>query len=148
MNDREEGEILAHFLEQYYSVSTLIPKEIFLPAEIPDSGLLTQWLSDKRGNKVEILVPQRGEKVQFLRLAHRNAELLLGEYKRAQAKRERIPAALEQLQKVLHLSALPKRIEAFDISTSQGRETVGSLVVFENARPAKKQNRRFAIKRV
>ncbi len=148
LKDREEGDILAHFLEQYYSVSTLIPKEIFVPSEIPDSDLLIQWLSNKRGNKVEILVPQRGEKVKFLQLAHRNAELLLGEYKRAQAKRERIPAALEQMQKVLHLSTLPKRIEAFDVSTSQGRETVASLVVFENARPAKKQYRRFAIKRV
>jgi excinuclease ABC subunit C len=148
LKDREEGEVMSQFIEQYYSVSTLIPRELFSGVEVPDSALLARWLCERCGNRVEIRTPKRGEKARLLDLANRNAELLLGEYKRAKARRERIPRALVELQTVLHLSTLPRRIEAFDISTSQGREKVGSLVVFRDARPAKSQYRRFAIKKV
>lgn len=148
LRNREEGEVASQFVQQYYSVSTLIPRELFLGVEIRDPILLARWLSEKRGSKVEIRRPKRGEKARLLDLAYRNAELLLGEYKRAQARRERIPRSLSELHRVLHLPALPRRIEAFDISTSQGREKVGSLVVFRDGRPAKSDYRRFAIKGV
>jgi excinuclease ABC subunit C len=146
LQDTEESEAITQFLEQYYSVSTLVPNEIILGTKIPESSLLSQWLSDKCDHKVDILSPKRGEKARFLNLAYRNAQLLLGEFKRSQARKERIPKALTELQRILHLSTLPRRIEAFDISTSQGREKVGSLVVFEEGKPAKSQYRRFAIK--
>lgn len=148
LKGRNEGEVLAQFLGQYYSVSTLIPKEIFPETKTPEFALIARWLSEKRGGNVDIRVPQRGEKAGLLRLARRNAELLLGEYKRVRAKRERIPAALLEMQRILHLQNLPRRIEAFDISTSQGREKVAGLVVFQNGRPAKSQYRRYTIKNV
>jgi excinuclease ABC subunit C len=97
---------------------------------------------------VKIHAPKIGEKAHLLRLAHRNAELLLGEYNRAQTRRERIPKALSELQRILHLPTLPRHLEAYDISTLQGREKVGSLVVFRDGQPAKSQYRRFAIKTV
>jgi len=146
LRDREEAEAMTQFLEQYYAVSTLIPKQILLGTGISDPALLSRWLSERCGHKVEIHAPKRGEKARFLNLAYRNAQLLLGEHKRSQARKERIPKALVELQRILHLSTLPRRIEAFDISTSQGREKVGSLVVFEEGKPAKSQYRRFAIK--
>jgi excinuclease ABC subunit C len=148
LKSREEGEIASEFIERYYSVSTLIPRELFVGTDILEPDLLADWLSEKRGGKVDIRRPKRGEKARLLRLAYRNAELLLGEYKRAQARRERIPGSLLELQKALHLNQLPRRIEAFDISTSQGREKVGSLVVFQDGRPVKNEYRRFAIKGV
>ncbi len=148
LKGREEGEIASEFIEQYYSVSTLIPRELFVGVDVPEPDLLARWLSEKRGGKVDVRRPKRGEKARLLRLAYRNAELLLGEYKRAQARRERIPGSLLELQKALHLTQLPRRIEAFDISTLQGREKVGSLVVFQDGRPVKGEYRRFAIKGV
>lgn len=148
LTDKEEAEAMTQFLEQYYAVTTLVPQEILLGTEISDPGLLSRWLSEKCGHKVEIHAPKRGEKARFLNLAYRNAQLLLGEYKRSQARKERVPKALAELQRILHLPTLPRHIEAFDISTSQGRQKVGSLVVFEEGKPAKSQYRRFAIKGV
>jgi excinuclease ABC subunit C len=148
LRDKEEAEAMTQFLEQYYTVTTLVPQEILLGIEISDPALLSRWLSEKCGHKVEIHAPKRGEKARFLNLAYRNAQLLLGEYKRSQARKERVPKALAELQRILHLPTLPRHIEAFDISTSQGREKVGSLVVFEEGKPAKSQYRRFAIKGV
>jgi len=146
LRDKEEAEAMTQFLEQYYTVTTLVPQEILLGTEISDPALLSRWLSEKCGHKVGIHAPKRGDKARFLNLAYRNAQLLLGEYKRSQARKERIPKALAELQRILHLPTLPRHIEAFDISTSQGREKVGSLVVFEEGKPAKSQYRRFAIK--
>ncbi|MFH1011899.1 MAG: excinuclease ABC subunit UvrC [bacterium] len=148
LKNEEESAVMAQFLQQYYAVTTLVPQELHVQVEPPDSALLRDWLSKRSGRAVKILAPKMGEKVRFLRLAHRNAELLLGEYKRAQARRERIPRALSELQKVLRLPTLPRHLEAFDISTLQGREKVGSLVVFQDGRPAKSHYRRFAIRHV
>ncbi|MBM3324883.1 MAG: excinuclease ABC subunit C, partial [Calditrichaeota bacterium] len=148
LKDAEESAVMAQFLQQYYAVSTLIPPELYLQVEPVDSSLLRDWLSERSGCSVKIFAPKMGDKARFLRLAYRNAELLLGEYRRAQARRERIPKALSELQKILRLPTLPRHIEAFDISTLQGREKVGSLVVFHDGRPTKSQYRRFAIRHV
>jgi excinuclease ABC subunit C len=148
LKDEQESEVMAQFLQQYYALSTMIPREIYLESEPSSPSLLGDWLSEKCGATVKIHAPKIGEKAHLLRLVHRNAELLLGEHYRAQTRRERIPKALSELQRILHLPTLPRHLEAYDISTLQGREKVGSLVVFRDGQPAKSQYRRFAIKTV
>ena len=107
-----------------YSVTVSVPDEIILPHDIPNLDLFKQWLKEKSGNAVDILVPQRGEKAHLVELARRNAELLLGEQQLAKQMRERIPISLIELQKHLRLTKTPNVIAAFDISTLQGTDKV------------------------
>ncbi|MFZ5433944.1 MAG: excinuclease ABC subunit UvrC [Calditrichota bacterium] len=146
--DRDPQEILERAVQQYYLEPASVPDEIFLPLEIPQYDLIREWLRQQRGGRLDIRIPARGEKAQLVDLAARNAELLLEEYKIARQSRERIPSALQELKSQLHLLRVPRRIEAFDISTLQGTDKVASMVVFQDGRPAKSQYRRFKIKTV
>ncbi len=136
-------DVLRDFLNQLYSKEMIVPEEVLLPFDIPDRGVLEAWLTEKRGAKVEVLVPQRGRKRELVQMATDNALQSLRQQQLSQKSKDRI---LANLQEELALINLPRRIEAFDISTIQGTDSVGSLVTFENNRPDKRGYKRFRIK--
>jgi excinuclease ABC subunit C len=141
-------EILETALESFYSGPVSMPEEIFLPMVLPEGSPLKEWLRQKAQALLEIRVPERGEKARLTELANRNALLLLKEMQLQAKSRERIPHALTELQRHLHLEKLPQEIAAFDVSTSQGSDKVASLVVFRKGRPARSEYRRFKIRTV
>ncbi len=140
-------ELVEGFLLRYYSDVADTPKELVLP-ELPGSpDAVAEWLTEQRGAKVALTVPQRGEKHDLLALAQRNAHHTLMRFKvRTRYDEERLNAALLQLESALALPAPPLRIECYDISTLHGRHSVGSMVVFTNGRPDNKQYRRFKVR--
>ncbi len=143
---RSPDEVLAAFVEQFYAASPAIPKEVMLEARIPEMQSLERALSSVRGSRVRILVPERGQRAQYLRKVARNAEQHLADHlAKREVAEERTNAALEELAASLGLPALPQRIECFDISHVSGTNVVGSMVVFEDGRPAKTEYRRFKI---
>jgi excinuclease ABC subunit C len=120
---------------------------VLVPLALEDADLLAEWLTSLRGKKVELHVPQRGDRRQLLELVQRNADLGLGQYLLEQAQRkDRAEEGLTELRERLNLDRAPLRIECYDISTTQGREAVGSMVVFQEGRPSKQDYRRFKIK--
>ena len=130
-------------VQQFYDVR-VAPPEVHVPVEVEDREALERWLTERAGRKVKLAVPKRGDKRGLLDLATRNAAL--GYRTRySDAARER-GAALEELQRVLGLGALPRRIECFDISTIQGSETVGSMVVCEDGRLVRKEYRKYRVR--
>jgi excinuclease ABC subunit C len=141
----DDAEGVASFMHQFYSGETFIPEEILLPLEIEAAGALAELLGEARGRKVTITRPQRGVKRELVELACKNAAAALRERDEAAASAE---AALEDLRQRLHLSRLPQRIECYDISTIQGRHSVGSGVAFAGARPDKAGYRRYRIRDV
>jgi excinuclease ABC subunit C len=138
-----DGEVLEAALQQFYELRGA-PPEIHVPAEPNEREALESWLSDRVGRRVRILVPVRGEKRGFVDLANRNAALAY-QTRFNQAKTAQYDA-LETLQHVLALPALPRRIECFDISTIQGSETVASMVVCEDGRMKRADYRKFKIR--
>ena len=138
-----DGEVLEAAIQQFYELRGA-PPEIHVPAEPNEREALESWLSGRVGRRVRILVPQRGEKRGFVDLANRNAALAY-QTRFNQAKTAQYEA-LETLQHVLGLPALPRRIECFDISTIQGSETVASMVVCEEGRMRRGEYRKFRIK--
>ncbi|MCB1059595.1 MAG: excinuclease ABC subunit C [Calditrichaeota bacterium] len=140
-------EVLTQALQLYYSRSA-VPEELILPYEPSDESVLTLWLREQAESKLTIRIPARGEKVQMVDLAARNAELQLQEILRSATKRERIPASLTELKTRLGLRDFPREIVAFDISTLMGENKVAGMVVFKMGRPARADYRRFKIKTV
>ena len=140
-----EGDVLAAAIQQFYELRGA-PPEIHVPSEPEEREALEAWLSDRAGRRVRIVVPQRGEKRGFVDLANRNAALAY-QTRFNQAKAAQYDA-LETLQHVLALPALPRRIECFDISTIQGSETVASMVVCEDGRMRRAEYRKFRIRSV
>src|SRR5471030_771620 len=138
-----EGEVLEAAIQQFYELRGA-PSEIYVPAEPADRDALETWLSNRVGRKVRIIVPQRGEKRGFVDLANRNAALAY--QTRFNHAQDAQYEALETLQHVLALPALPRRIECFDISTIQGSETVASMVVCEGGRMRRSDYRKFRIR--
>jgi excinuclease ABC subunit C len=138
-----DGDVLEAAIQQFYELRGA-PPEIHVPAEPNEREALESWLSGRVGRRVRILVPQRGEKRGFVDLANRNAALAY-QTRFNQAKTAQYEA-LETLQHVLGLPALPRRIECFDISTIQGSETVASMVVCEEGRMRRGEYRKFRIK--
>lgn len=149
-NDGDEPvTIMTEFIKQYYGASTFIPKELLLPMETEDRTLFSEWFSAMKGQQVEVSVPQRGYKKDLLRMAEENAHNFLNERRRQwQYNLDKSGGAVKKLAEVLDLPRLPERMECFDISHTQGSETVASMVVFEGGRPAKKEYRRFKLKTV
>jgi len=141
----DDAEGIAAFLRQHYVEGCVIPDEILLPLEIEESAALAELLGDLRGKKLVIACPQRGIKRELAELACKNAAAALRERDEAAAG---IQATLADLQQRLHLSRLPRRIECYDISTIQGRHSVGSGVVFSDGRPDKAHYRRYRIREV
>ena len=146
----EPAEVLSNFIQQYYNNSQLIPEEINISEYPTQREILEKWLSALHQGAVKITRPTREEKLRLMKLTEKNAQIYLKEYllKLSTLSAEYIPKTLKELQKDLMLPRIPKRIEAFDISNLQGKFPVGSLVTFYNARPLKREYRRFKIKTV
>src|SRR5690606_20088755 len=148
---REPGEILAAFIKQYYADTPFIPREILVSAALPadEEAVIGRWLAERRGTRVFLRVPQRGEKRRLMNLVVENARPLLDpEPARRRRDREGGRQAVEDLASALGLETLPSRIECFDISNFQGRQAVGSMVVFQDGAPRKSDYRRFKIRTV
>ncbi|TMA73164.1 MAG: excinuclease ABC subunit UvrC [Deltaproteobacteria bacterium] len=136
-------ELLSSFLDQYYESGAFIPKELLLPVHLADAEMREVWLSEKKGERVRVHVPERGEKVRLVEMAMENARQSYEEKARSQKSQLE---ALTRLQSRLRLPRLPRRIECFDISTFQGQLTVGSQVVFSDGEPDKSGYRLFKVR--
>lgn len=144
-----EEEILSSFLKQYYSRVDFIPAEVHIPVALSESREFTEWLSQKRGKKVAIVVPKKGKKSKLLKMCTRNACLLLEDLLVQKSKKEEwVAPSVKALQEDLKLETPPKWIEAFDVSNIGGQDGVASMVVFENGKPKKSAYRKFKIKTV
>lgn len=145
----DSKEILSSFIKQYYGSYALIPREIILQEEIDEINIIERWLSDKKGGRVKLVVPRRGEKQKLIEMVSKNAKdtlRLLIEKQKSDA--EKTMGACIELKDILQLNDIPVRIEAFDISNLQGVLNVGSMIVFERGKPSNKNYRRFRIKSV
>ena len=147
--EQEDGAVLAAFLTQFYLADAEVPEELLLPAEPDDAEGIAGLLSERRGRRVTVTVPKRGDKLAVLEIARKNA-LDAAELRRRRAltDNQKATQALDELQAALSLPRLPMRIECYDISTFQGTSTVGSMVVFEGGKPKTAAYRRFRIKTV
>ena len=145
--DVTEAELVDGFLLRYYGTTPEIPREVILPAPPEDPAAMEDWLSERRGTRVRLTVPVRGEKRRLLEMATVNARHTLARYlHRTRYDEQRSNEALLQLESALALPAPPMRIECFDVSTLHGRHSVASMVVFEGGRPAPDAYRRFRIR--
>jgi excinuclease ABC subunit C len=145
--DVEEPEILSSFLKQFYNHAAHVPPEILLPAEIEENQVIERWLTERRGGKVSLRVPRRGQKRKLLEMVEENArETLSHLLAREQIERTRALSGVNDLQTQLGLQGPPRRIEAYDISNIQGVAATGSMVVFAAGAPAKSEYRRFKIR--
>ena len=144
------SQILTSFIKQYYSGTPFVPKELFTSEEIEDGEILEQWLTSKRGTKVRILNPKKGEKEKLVELAAKNAYLVLSQDKeKIKREEERTVGAVKNIFDMLGIeSENAYRIEAFDISNTSGLQSVGSMIVYENGRPKRNDYRKFKIKTV
>ena len=147
--DEDDAAMIKTVITQFYFDTDFIPSEICVQ-QIPDSvDELLIWLKEKRGKKVDISFPQKGEKAKQVRLAHQNAKLLLGEWVINKKKRkDLIPKMVKQLQDDLQLKVPPRKIECFDISHLGGTNTVASMVCFVDGKPRKNNYRKYSIKSV
>lgn len=144
----DRKDIISDFVKSFYGGTAFIPKSLFVP-EIEDEELLEQWLTIKRGSKVWIKVPKKGEKKDTLDLVQKNAKITLEQFKLKLLQDKEIhEVALKELAYILDLDEIPKRIEAYDISNIQGVDSVGSMVVFENGKSKNSDYRRFKINSV
>ena len=147
--DEADGDVMASFIKQFYESATYIPKRVVVPIELPERALIESWLAERRGGRVELLVPQRGEKRRLVEMAANNARESLDMARvKWLADRGKTHNALTQLQEELDLPGLPARIECYDISNTQGTSSVGSMVVFGDGHPRPQEYRRFRIKSV
>ncbi|MCC8138924.1 MAG: excinuclease ABC subunit UvrC [Lachnospiraceae bacterium] len=146
-DDREE-DILTAFLKQFYAGTPYIPRELMLQHEVADAELIEEWLSARKGQRVYLRVPKKGEKEKLVELAQKNAQMVLTQ-DRERIRREegRTIGAMKELAKLLGLPEL-RRVEAYDISNISGYQTVGSMVVFERGRPKRSDYRKFRIRGV
>ena len=146
LNFFSPARFLAEAIQQYYLDAGFVPQEIHLPTHIEEQELIRRWLSEKKGRKVRILVPQKGEKYHLLILVERNARIAFeARFKLLKSEKQKV---LESLHKALDLPDIPRRIEAFDVSNIQGAETVASLVVCEDGMMKKSAYRKFKIRTV
>jgi excinuclease ABC subunit C len=144
---QDEATILESFCLEYYGSAPSIPPQLVVPPGSRDVAALERYLSDLRGARVEVRVPERGEKRRLAELAAENARLALrSDASRAELERLRRVAALEQLREALNLESLPLRVECFDVSNIQGREIVASMSVFVDGQPRRALYRSFAVR--
>ncbi len=143
------GEIMASFLQQFYSQAPAVPGEVLTQHEPDDAADLQAWLRERRGGAVALTTPRRGDKVRLVEMVAQNAkEALEMERIRWLSDTQKTALALQELQEALNLAAPPHRIECYDISNIQGTANVGAMVVFENGKPKNSDYRRFKIKTV
>ena len=138
-----EEEIFSSFIAEYYRGERFVPDEVIVPVALEDKEVLEDWLSEKKGKRVSVTLPERGDKVRLLEMAEANAREALR--KRAEAASVKA-GLLEELKTRLHLRATPRRIEAYDISNIGGKQAVGAMVTFTDGAPDKNSYRLFRIK--
>lgn len=142
------GQILTSFVKQFYAGTPFLPKELWVQEELEDSQVIGQWLSARKGQKVRIVVPKKGEKERLVELAEKNAALVLSQdSERIKREELRTIGAMNQVAGWLGLQNV-RRMEAFDISNISGYESVGSMVVYEDGKPKRSDYRKFKIKTV
>lgn len=146
-NDKE-ADVLVSFLKQFYTGTPYIPKELWVQDDIEGKELLEQWLSKAKGQRVRILTPKKGQKEKLVEMAIENARIIL-ERDSEKLKREeaRTKGAMEELKNLLGLPVL-NRVESYDISNTNGFESVGSMVVFQDGSPKRSDYRKFKIRTV
>ena len=138
-----DEEVLSSFIAQYYRAERSVPDELVVPVALEDRELLEEWLSEKKGRKVTVTLPEKGDKLRLLKMAAANAhEALRKRYAASTVK----AGVLEELKTRLHLRSTPGRIEAYDISNTGGSHPVGAMVTFRNGAPEKSSYRLFKIK--
>ena len=143
-----EGEILSSFIKQFYAGTPYIPAELKLPEEIEDQDIIEEWLTARRERRVHLRIPKKGTKEKLVELAQKNAQMVL-KNDRERLKREegRTIGAVKELEKILGLKGII-RMEAYDISNTNGFDSVGSMVVYEHGKPKRNDYRKFKIKTV
>ncbi|MBI6008944.1 excinuclease ABC subunit UvrC [Clostridium perfringens] len=149
IGDDPVEEVISSFISSFYGGTAQIPKTIYVPEEIEDQELIEKFLTEKRGSKVWIKVPKKGDKKNLLDMVRNNAKIMLDQFKEKMVEEKELnKSALTELADVLGLDSLPVRIEAYDISNIQGVDSVGTMVVFENGKAKNSDYRRFKIKSV
>lgn len=149
ISDDPVKEVISSFIASFYGGTAQIPKTIYVPEEIEDQELIEKFLTEKRGAKVWIKVPKKGDKKNLLDMVRNNAKIMLDQFKEKMVEEKELnKSALTELADVLGLDSLPARIEAYDISNIQGVDSVGTMVVFENGKAKNSDYRRFKIKSV
>ena len=143
-----EGEILSSFIKQFYAGTPYIPAELMLPEEIEDQDIIEEWLTARRERRVHLRIPKKGTKEKLVELAQKNAQMVL-KNDRERLKREegRTIGAVKELEKILGLKGII-RMEAYDISNTNGFDSVGSMVVYEHGKPKRNDYRKVKIKTV
>ena len=143
-----EGEILSSFIKQFYAGTPYIPAELMLPEEIEDRDIIEEWLTARRERRVHLRIPKKGTKEKLVELAQKNAQMVL-KNDRERLKREegRTIGAVKELEKILGLKGII-RMEAYDISNTNGFDSVGSMIVYEHGKPKRNDYRKFKIKTV
>ena len=149
ISDDPVKEVISSFIASFYGGTAQIPKTIYVPEEIEDQELIEKFLTEKRGSKVWIKVPKKGDKKNLLDMVRNNSKIMLDQFKEKMVEEKELnKSALTELADVLGLDSLPARIEAYDISNIQGVDSVGTMVVFENGKAKNSDYRRFKIKSV
>lgn len=145
----ERSEIIASFIKQFYNGAAYIPREILIDSELKDRQVIEDWLSRKKGSRVSLHFPQRGEKVRLVEMVNTNARDMINKHgdRLLKKKRDNLKA-LDEIKEIIGLDTIPLRIEAYDISNISGTNSVGSMVVFENGEAKKSDYRRFKINSV
>jgi excinuclease ABC subunit C len=144
---QDTATLLEAFVIEYYGSAPSMPPQIVVPPDSGDTSALAEFLSERRGSRVEVRAPARGEKRRLQELATQNARLALeSEVLQVERKRVRRVEALEELREALNLESLPLRIECYDVSNIQGESVVGSMVVFQDAMPKKAHYRKFGVR--
>ena len=145
--EQEELAVLEAFVVEYYGSAPSIPPEVLVPPEASDTGAIAEFLSERRGSRVEVRAPARGEKRRLVELAVENARLEVeADAEHRERERQRRVSALEELRETLNLESLPLRVECFDVSNIQGESIVASMTVFVNGRSRNAHYRTFAIR--
>lgn len=149
IGDDPVKEVISSFIASFYGGTAQIPKTIYVPEQIEDQELIEKFLTEKKGSKVWIKVPKKGDKKNLLDMVRNNAKIMLDQFKEKMVEEKELnKSALTELADVLGLDSLPARIEAYDISNIQGVDSVGTMVVFENGKAKNSDYRRFKIKSV
>lgn len=144
----KENDMIQAFIKQFYAGTPFIPREVMVEYEVTESELIEKWLSEKRGGKVSIIVPKKGQKERLVELAHKNAAMVLTkDMEKIKREEERTTGAMKQISGWLGLEDA-SRVESYDISNISGFLSVGSMVVFDDGKPKKSEYRKFRIKTV
>lgn len=146
--EESPAQILTSFVKQFYSGTPFIPRELWIQTELEEKEIIEKWLEMKRGQKVKLVVPRKGQKERLVELAEKNAALVLSQDKEKIKREElRTIGAMNQVGDLIGLSRI-RRIEAFDISNTSGLESVGSMIVYEDGKPKRSDYRKFKIQTV